>query len=151
MADTPVTLALFAIICFLLLTLPFVPAFREWLSPSDVAALPVSADYTSDIDHFAKRFHADAMARLELGPPTGFEQFDYVTTPVETMRWDDAKTRLIARRSIDSATRIQSTRQLYVQGDIRTGTDIPNLISLYPKSVWQLLRIIFQNCCGIVA
>ncbi len=130
MADTALTLFLFVFVCLLLLTLPFLPAYREWRYPSDIASLPVSANYTSDIDHFAKRLHADAMANLGLGPSTGFEQFDYVAMPVETMRWDDATTRLIARRSIDAETGIQSKRQLYVQGDIRTGPD-SSLSSLY--------------------
>ena len=130
MADTALTLFLFAFVCLLLLTLPFLPAYREWRYPSDIASLPVSANYTSDIDHFAKRLHADAMANLGLGPSTGFEQFDYVAMPVETMRWDDATTRLIARRSIDAETGIQSKRQLYVQGDIRTGPD-SSFSSLY--------------------
>ena len=52
------------------------PAFCEWLRPSDFTALPISANYTSDIDHFARRLHADVSARLELGEPTGFEEFD---------------------------------------------------------------------------
>lgn len=137
MADTPMTLALFALVCLLLLTLPFLPAYREWQFPSDVEALPVSANYTSDIDHFAKRLQADVMARLELGPSTGFEEFDFVTAPVETMRWDDAKTRLIAKRSIDSAIGIQSNRQLYVQGDIRAGND-SSFSSLYASGNIEL-------------
>ena len=33
--------------------------FREWLRPTDFAALPISANYTTDIDHFARRLHAD--------------------------------------------------------------------------------------------
>ncbi|MFN5350605.1 MAG: polymer-forming cytoskeletal protein [Polaromonas sp.] len=130
MADTALTLVLFALVCMLLLTLPFLPAYREWRYPSDVDALPVSANYSSDIDHFARRFQADAMAKLGWGPSTGFEQFDFVTAPVATMRWDDANTRLIARRSIDVETGIQSKRQLYVQGDIRTGPD-SSFSSLY--------------------
>lgn len=130
MADTALTLALFAFVCLLLLTLPFFPAYREWQYPSDIDALPVSANYSSDIDHFARRFQADAMAKLGLGPSTGFEQFDFVTTPVATMRWDDANTRLIARRSIEAETGIKSKRQLYVQGDIRTGPD-SSFSSLY--------------------
>ena len=130
MASNGMTLALFALVCLLLLTLPFLPAYREWLYPSDIASLPVSANYTSDIDHFAKRLQADVLARLGMGPSTGFEEFDFVTMPVETMRWDDANTRLIARRSIDAETGIQTKRQLYVQGDIRTGAD-SSFSSLY--------------------
>lgn len=121
MADTGVTLVLFGLVCLIFLTLPFFPAYQEWRHPSDVASLPVSANYSSDIDHFARRLQADVMAKLELGPSTGFEDFDFVTTPVETMRFNDASTRLIARRSIEAATGIQTVRPLYVQGDIRTG------------------------------
>ena len=130
MANTALTLALFALVCLLLLTLPFFPAYREWRYPSDVAPLPVSANYSSDIDHFAKRLQTDVMARLKLGPSTGFEEFDFVTTPVDTMHWNDASTRLIAKRAIDTAMGIQTTRQLYVQGDIRTGPE-SSFSSLY--------------------
>lgn len=130
MADTALTLVLFAFVCLLLLTAPFFPAYREWQHPSDVDALPVSANYSSDIDHFAKRFQADAMAKLGWGPSTGFDQFDFVTEPAATMRWDDANTRLIAKKSIDAETGIQTKRQLYVQGDICTGPD-SSFSSLY--------------------
>lgn len=130
MTNTAVTYAAFALVCFLLLTLPFLPAFKEWRYPSDVAPLSVSADYTSDIDHFARRLHSDVMARMKLGPATGFEQFDFVTTPIETMRFNDAATRLIAKRPIDTDVGIQTTRQLYVQGDIRTGPE-SSFSSLY--------------------
>ena len=75
---------------WLLLTLPFVPAFREWLRPTDLAALPVSANYTSDIDHFARRLHADASARLGQGPATGYEDFDFVPAGLEAMDWQGA-------------------------------------------------------------
>ncbi len=139
MADTALTLACFAFVCLLLLTLPFLPAYREWQYPSDVDALPVSANYSNDIDHFARRFQADAMAKLGWGPSTGFEQFDFVTEPVAAMHWDDASTRLIARRSIDAETGIQSKRQLYVQGDIRTGAD-SSFSSLYASGNIDLGR-----------
>ena len=123
MADTGLTLALFALVCLIFLTLPFVPAFWEWRSPSDIAALPVLANYSSDIDHFARRLQADAMAKLGTGPSTGFEDFDYLSTPVETMRFSEASSRLIARRSVDTAMGLQTTRQLYIQGDIHSGPD----------------------------
>lgn len=130
MPDTTATLALFALVCLLLLTLPFLPAYREWRYPTDVAPLPVSSDYSNNIDHFANRFHLDVMAKLKLGPSTGFEQFDYVTTPVETMRFGDSNTRLIAKRSLETDIGIKTTRQLYVQGDVRTGPE-SSFSSLY--------------------
>ena len=130
MANNGVTFVLFALVCLLLLTLPFIPAYREWRHPSDTSALAVSANYSSDIDHFAKRLQADVMAKLEFGPSTGFEEFDFVVMPVETMRWNEASTRLIARRSIDTELSIQCPRQLYIQGDIRVGPD-SSFSSLY--------------------
>ncbi len=59
MPESYLTYAAFALVCLVLLTLPFVPAFVEWRRPTDLAALPVSANYTSDIDHFARRLHGD--------------------------------------------------------------------------------------------
>ncbi len=117
------TYVLFVVVCLLLLTLPFIPAYREWRYPSDVAALPVSANYTSDIDHFSRRLHADATARLGLGAPTGFEDFDFVGVPIEAMQWKAARKRLISRHAIDTPTAVRSAKPLYVEGDIRVGAE----------------------------
>ena len=125
MTENFTTYAAFVLICLLLLTLPFVPAFREWLRPSDIAALPISANYTSDIDHFARRLHADASAKLGLSEPTGYEEFEFVADPgVDTaadVDWRQAKKRLIARDSIYSAQSVRSGQPLYVQGSLRAG------------------------------
>ena len=121
MEATNMTLALFGLICLLLLTLPFIPAFKEWRYPSDVAALPVSANYSSDIEHFAKRLHADAAAKLGTSNSTGYENFDFVDFPVSGMQWQNARKRLIARQSIDTDAPIRSASQLYVEGDLRSG------------------------------
>ena len=121
MEATNMTFALFALICLLLLTLPFVPAFREWLRPSDVTALPVAANYSNDIEHFSRRLHADAAAKLGVSPSTGYEDFDFVEFPVSAAQWQKTRKRLIARQSIDTAAPIRSANQLYVEGDLRTG------------------------------
>lgn len=123
MASNYATFAAFALVCALILTLPFIPAFLEWRRPSDVASLPVSANYTSDIDHFSKRLHADAMARLGDGPSTGFEDFDFVDFPVENMDWQKSDKRLIARESIETASAIKASNgtPLYVRGDVLAG------------------------------
>ncbi len=123
MAANYMTLAAFALICLLLLTLPFIPAFREWRYPSDVAALPVSANYTSDIDHFSRRLNADVAAKLGRGPATGFEDFDFVDFPVASMQWQKSTKRLIAQQSIDTQGPIKTASQLYVDGDLRSGVD----------------------------
>lgn len=121
MASSYMTYAAFAVVCLLLLTLPFIPAFREWRYPSDVSALPVSANYTSDIDHFSRRLALDANAKLGHGPATGFEDFDFVDFPIENMQWQANQKRLIARQSIDTEEAITSAGQLYVVGDVQTG------------------------------
>lgn len=111
----------FALVCLLLLTLPFLPAVREWLHPTDAVALPVSANYTSDIDHFARRLHVDAAAKLGLGASTGYEDFDFVHSPVERMNWGMASKRLISLGSIVAVDAIRTAQPLYVEGDIRAG------------------------------
>lgn len=116
-----VTYAAFAVICLLLLTLPFIPAYKEWRYPSDVAPLPVSANYTSDIEHFSRRLQADVTAKLGLGPATGFQDFDFVDFPIDKMEWQKARKRLISQQSIDTQSPIRSASQLYVDGDVRTG------------------------------
>ena len=95
----------------------------EWLKPTDSAALPVLPNYTSDIDHFAKRLHADVTAKLGLGASTGYEDFDFVASPVEKMNWGQASKRLISRGNIDATLPIRSARPLYVEGNMRAGAD----------------------------
>lgn len=115
------TYAAFILICLVLLTLPFVPAYREWRHPTDSEALPISAKYTSDIDHFARRLHADVMAKLGLGVSTGYEDFDFATDPIENMVWGKERKRLISRRSIETSKPICSAQPLYVEGNLKTG------------------------------
>lgn len=115
--------AAFAVVCLLLLVLPFVPALREWRYPTDFAALPVLPNYSSDIDHFARRFLSDASAKLGLGAPTGYEDFDFVTLPLQGMAWGKARKRLISRTAIQTGEPVRSVQPLYVEGDLRTGDD----------------------------
>ncbi|MEO8021690.1 polymer-forming cytoskeletal protein [Polaromonas sp.] len=124
MTESYTTYAAFAFVCLLLLTLPFVAAFREWLRPTDMAALPISANYTSDIDHFARRLRADAQAKLGQGAPTGYEDFDLLpapSAPAATADWRAAKKRLIARGDLELREPLCSVQQLYVEGNVRAG------------------------------
>jgi predicted acyltransferase (DUF342 family) len=113
----------FALTCLVLLTLPFIPAFREWLHPTDIAALGVSVNYTSDIDHFARRLRADVAAKLGSGPSTGYEEFDFVADSIDEMDWTHAGKRLISRQSISSMNPVCSAQPLYVEGSIRAGAE----------------------------
>jgi cytoskeletal protein CcmA (bactofilin family) len=120
MTASYLTYSAFALVCLLLLTLPFIPAVSEWLRPTDAVALPISASYSSDIDHFARRLHADASARLGTGKPTGHEDFDFVVQPIEAMNMRQARKRLISS-NIRTGAAIHCKPPLYVDGSIHTG------------------------------
>ena len=130
MASTYLSYAMFAILCLVLLTLPFVPAYREWRRPTDLQPLAISPDDTSNIDHFSARMRSDVLARLGLGTATGYEEFEFVNDPVEAMVWIDAKKRLISRSSIDSEKPIRTLQPLYVEGSIKAGPD-SSFLALY--------------------
>ena len=110
----------FWLTCLVILVLPFVPAFREWRNPTDNLPLPVLPNYTSDIDHFARRLRADVSAKLGHGTPTGFEDFELVGDPPPGVDWSKKRQRMISR-SIASEAPVRSAQQLYVQGSIRAG------------------------------
>ena len=115
------TYGAFALVCLVLLTLPFVPAFREWRYPSDFAPLPISANYSSDIDYFARRLQADALARLGMGVPTGYEDFDFANEPVEGRNWSEGGKRLISRGGVTTSAPICNVQPVYVQGSLSSG------------------------------
>lgn len=113
----------FIAMCLVLFTLPFLPAYREWKHPSDSLALPVFTDYENDIDHFARRLHADVAAKLGWGLATGYEEFDFVPANVENMQWTKRRKRLISLCSIETVLPICSPQPLYVEGSIKAGAD----------------------------
>ena len=78
MMESYFTVGAFVLVCLVLLTLPFVPAFREWRHPSDFAPLPISANYSSDIDYFARRLKADAKGGITSRAPICNAQPVYV-------------------------------------------------------------------------
>ena len=118
-------LAVFALLCTVLLTLPFIPAILEWRRPSDVDALLVLTNYTSDIGYFSKRLYADVQAKLGRGVSTGFEAFDFVEFPVDDMDWPQSRNRLISLQSIDTpfAIKNKNGQPLFVEGDLLTGPE----------------------------
>lgn len=122
-SDNSMTYLLFMLVCLMLLTAPFVPALREWLKPTDITALRVLPDYSNDIDHFARRLHADVQARLGTGPSTGFEDFSIVTAPSAKLDWAGSTRRLLAKFDIDVAHPINCIQPLYVQGSVKAGAD----------------------------
>ncbi len=121
--DNPTTFLAFALVCLVLLTAPFIPAIKEWLSPTDIAALRVLPDYSNDIDHFARRLNGDVQARLGIGPATGFEEFSMVNASATPSEWASATSRLIAHCDINTTDSINCTQALYVKGSLSAGAD----------------------------
>ena len=114
----------FVLVCLILMTLPFLPALQEWRHPSDSEALPISPNYSSDIDYFAKRLQADAAARLGQGSSTGYESFDFVSLPLERMDWLKAPQRLISKESLVTPAPVRTTQALYVDGNVQVGAEV---------------------------
>lgn len=129
-ADSYLTYGLFTLVCLALLTAPFMPALSEWLYPTDIKALPIPANYTSDIDHFAKRLRTDVAAKMGTGEPTGYEDFAFVSDWTEDMDWSRATQRLICPTSVDSSIAIRCPQPLYIEGSIRAGIH-SDFVSLY--------------------
>jgi predicted acyltransferase (DUF342 family) len=117
-----------ALVCLVLVVLPFVPTWREWRRPTDKAPLTIASNYTNDIDHFARRLRADAAARLGRDAPTGYEDFNFVPDGAGTgawtntaMDWAGAPRRMISRHDIRDDGAIRCAQPLYVEGSLRAG------------------------------
>ena len=113
---------LFCLMCLAILTLPFVPAYAEWRSPADCSPLPISRQYSNEIDHFARRFRSDALADIATHGPTS-EQFEYVNNSIENMDWLSSSRPLIGLRAINSAQSIRCNRSLYASSGVDCGRD----------------------------
>jgi cytoskeletal protein CcmA (bactofilin family) len=112
---------IFAVICTVLLTIALRPAWQEWRHPSDVLALPVAANYTNEIDHFADEFREIALARMNGRTPQASQRFDVVPDLLSDMNWALVKRPLISFHPIHSSTGIVCTQALFVAGSIECG------------------------------
>lgn len=111
----------FVTACAALFALPFVPAIREWRRPTDSVALPVPPHDAADIDHFARRLHADAQSRLGRGSPTGYESFDLIAPDAAAGIWSNARARLLACGDVSTAAPILAFQAVYVDGGMKAG------------------------------
>lgn len=121
MPDHHSLLLVFTMLCAALFALPFVPAIREWRRPTDSAALPVPPKHTADIDHFARRLHADAQARLGRVEPSGDEAFDLIAPDAPPVAWGAARARLLVCGDVATDASILAFQPVYVDGSLRAG------------------------------
>lgn len=128
---------LFLTICVLLLTLPFLPAFREWQSPADCAPLPISRHYANEIDHFADQFRDNVKEKMSGRAGEASKYFDYVSQPTETMEWSAPSRPLIALQAIKSSTAIRCLQPLYATAEVDCARD-SSFAALYAEDAVQL-------------
>lgn len=104
---------LFIALCIFLLTVPFVPAYREWRSPEDCAPLPISRSYANEIDYFADQFRDKASAEIALMDDTAHRYFELVCDPPDQMDWLAPTRPLIARQQVDLPFSVRCQQPLY--------------------------------------
>ena len=128
---------LFLVICMLLLTMPFVPALREWQLPADCAPLPISRHYANEIDHFAVQFRDTVKAKIAGSELDLAKHFDYVTEPAEAMDWSSQAHPLIAGQAIHSQTAICCQQPLYATAELECARD-SSFAALYGEDAVRL-------------
>jgi cytoskeletal protein CcmA (bactofilin family) len=114
-------LFVFCILCLAMLTLPLVPALREWRNPEDCASLPISRQYANEIDYFTRQLRHDALA--DMTTERTASKFDYVTSGPEQMNWMDGTRPLIGREAVRSDAPVRCNRPLYCHADLDCGTN----------------------------
>ena len=114
---------LFIALCILLLTVPFVPAYREWRSPQDCAPLPISRSYANEIDYFADQFRDKALAEISQIDATATRHFDLVSEPPIEMDWLAPTRPLIAQQPIDMPFPIRCQQPLYAMSSVNCPRD----------------------------
>lgn len=114
---------LFFALCILLLTMPFVPAYREWLSPEDCAPLPISRTYANEIDYFADQFREKALAEMPLIDDSALRNFELVCDPPGKMDWLAPTRPLIAQQPINLQFAVRCQQPLYAMSSISCTRD----------------------------
>lgn len=116
----PLAYLVFALVCSAMLLIAFLPAWREWLWPTDVAPLWVSPDYSSEIDHFSDQFRRVVLARI--GQPeasaAATDHFDILPAVQDDLDWPALRRPLISFAPVRSLRAIRCNTLLFVNGDL---------------------------------
>ena len=117
------TLVLFLILSTSLVVLALRPAWQEWLHPTDVSALPVGRDYSSEINHFADEFRDIVLAKLAGTAEPDSQRFDLLPTAFSNANWKDAKRPLISFSSVETEKNVHCPQALFVSGSMNSGEE----------------------------
>jgi cytoskeletal protein CcmA (bactofilin family) len=111
--------AMFAAVTVLLFLLPFLPCWREWQSPTDLAALVIVRDEVNNVHYFANAFreqvsracgHGNAMAAAD-------PQFQRTSGPADTFPWDSVQQPVIVDGSLRVGGLLACPKPVYSSGD----------------------------------
>lgn len=114
-------LVLFLVLSAALLVLALRPAWQEWRHPTDISALPVAPNYTSEIDHFADDFREIALARMAGTPAPTNQRFDFLPAIFNGADWKRAKRPLISFSSVQTAKGVHCPQALFISGSMDSG------------------------------
>ena len=128
---------LFLILCLLFLTAPFVPAYKEWRSPSDCAPLPVSRHYANEIDHFAEQFRDKALAEIAVLGAAEVKTFDFVHNPPDEMDWLIPTRPLIGQEDIKPVCAVRCRQPLYAMSSLDCARD-SSFAAIFAQGTIQL-------------
>ena len=118
-----INLTLFVLLSAVLLVIALRPAWQEWYHPTDVLALPVAPNYTSEIDHFADEFRSIALARMAGTSARAIQRFDFVPALFNSADWKHAKRPLISFSSVRTEERVQCPQTLFISGNMDGGEE----------------------------
>jgi len=110
----------FALVFGGLMIIAFRPAWCEWRTPTDCKPLAVSANYSSDIDHFATGFRAMAVSMIENRSIPTDQVFAFVPNDPDQMDWPKATQPLVAMHSIKTHNIVRCKSPLFVDGNIES-------------------------------
>ena len=120
MTSTLFSLFVFCIICSSLLIIAFRPAWEEWRRPTDSKPLPVSPNYSSEIDHFASRFRAIALAMIDKNGRAPDQKFAFVPRDPDQFDWTKSPLPLMSTQSIKTRNAVRCKVPLFVDGNMES-------------------------------
>ena len=104
------------------LTIPFLPAWREWRHPSDEAALPVPAHASNQVSHFANswRRQIDGGGLDASSIDTSKElQLQHLFDVRDVQAWNHTDAPVVATRAVVLATPVKCLRPVHAALDFR--------------------------------
>lgn len=130
-------LLLFLTLSAALLVLALRPAWQEWLHPTDVSALPVGRDYSSEIKHFADEFRDIVMAKKAGNLEPERRRFDLFPPVLTGANLKHNKRSLISFSSVQTEKGTECPQALFISGSMEGGEE-SKFSSLYVQGSLRL-------------